>query len=83
MYWMSPLPMPLIKITRQGLCTIALLTSLLWGCIVVERFTVARARAEGYRALQDLRVLQYKRRMVPAAAPVPAWQHPAARSAIG
>jgi hypothetical protein len=58
-----------MKITRQGLCSIAVLTALLWGCIVVERLTVLRARANAYHALDQIHRLQMKRHLVPVTAP--------------
>ena len=73
--------MPLIKITRQGLCSIAVSTALLWGCIFVERLTVARAREDAYRALQEIRELQIKKQVIPAA--VPGFRPQPARPAVG
>jgi len=60
-----------MRITGPGLATIAVLTSILWGCIVAEHCTVAHARAEAYRALSEIRALQVKRGIVPVSAPVP------------
>jgi hypothetical protein len=59
-----------MRITSQGLCSIALLTAVLWGCIVAEKRTIAHARAEADRALSEIRALQLKKHIVPAAAPV-------------
>jgi hypothetical protein len=59
-----------MKITGQGLTTIALLTATLWGCLVIEHRTVSHARAEGYRALSEIHALQLKKHILPAAAPV-------------
>jgi len=59
-----------MRITGPGLTTITLLTAVLWGCLVVEHRTVVHARAEGYRALSEIRALQLKKRILPAAAPV-------------
>lgn len=61
--------MPVMKITRQGLFLIAVLTALLWGCIVVERLTIVRARANAYHALDQIHILQLKKHLVPVAAP--------------
>ena len=72
--------MPLMKITGQGLCSIAALTAILWGCLIVERLTMAHARAEGDRALEQIRALQIKKGIFPAAAP--AWRR-STPSAIG
>ena len=66
-----------MRITGQGLTTIALLTAILWGCLVVEHRTVAHARAEGYRALSEIRALQLKKRILPAASPVRATERTA------
>ena len=71
--------MPLMKITSRGLSSIAVLTGLLWSCIVVENLTVKRARANAYQALQQIRVLQLKKRITPAALPV-LRPHPASPS---
>ena len=60
--------MPLMKITGQGLWAIAALTAILWGCLIVERLTIANARVEGERALEQIRVLQLKK-AIPAASP--------------
>jgi len=59
-----------MRITAPGLATIAVLTTILWGCLVAEHWTVAHARAEAYRALSEIRALQLKKNIVPAAAPV-------------
>jgi hypothetical protein len=58
-----------MRITSQGLCSIALLTGVLWGCLLVEKLTVSHARAEADRALSEIRALQLKKRILPAAAP--------------
>jgi hypothetical protein len=59
-----------MRITSQGLCSITLLTGVLWGCLVVEKLTVVHARANADRALSEIRALQLKKRILPAAAPV-------------
>lgn len=61
--------MPLLKITGHGLLSIAVLTGLLWGCFIVEKLTVQKARANAHQALQQIRVLQLKKRITPAALP--------------
>ncbi len=58
-----------MRITGSGLAAITILTGILWGCIVIEQRTLTRARAEGERALEEIRVLQLKKHIVPAAAP--------------
>jgi len=62
-------PIPLTKITGQGLCAIAALVGILWGCLLVDRLTVSRARADGYQALSEIRSLQLKKHIAPAAVP--------------
>ena len=61
--------MPLLKITGHGLWSITALTTVLWGCIFLERRTVEHARENGLRALEQIRVLQMKRQAEPAASP--------------
>ena len=61
--------MPLMKITGEGVCWIAILTGILWGCLLVERLTIAHARVEGYRALEQIHELQLKKSIIPTAAP--------------
>jgi hypothetical protein len=61
--------MPLIKITGQGLCSIALLTGVLWGCFVAERLTISRARANAHHALEQIEVLRRKAHTLPASMP--------------
>ena len=61
-----------MRITGPGLVTIAILTFILWGCIFIEQRTLAHARAEAYRALSEIRALQLKKRIVPAATPAQA-----------
>jgi hypothetical protein len=73
--------MPLMKITGQGLFSIAALTATLWGCLIVERLTIAHARAEGDSALEQIRALQIKKGIFPATAP--ALPRHSAPSAIG
>jgi len=63
--------MPLMEISRQGLCSIAVLTGILWGCVFAERLTLAHARADAGHALEQIRELQLKKRIFPVAAPVP------------
>jgi hypothetical protein len=70
-----------MRITSQGLCSLALLTGILWGCIVMEKRTIAHARADADRALSEIRALQLKKHMLPAFSPV---EHPqSARPALG
>jgi hypothetical protein len=61
--------MPVMKITGQGLCLIAVLTGILWGCIFAEKLTVLRAQENGRRAVDEIRALELKKRIVPATSP--------------
>jgi hypothetical protein len=61
-----------MRITGPGLAAIAILTGILWGCIILEQRTLAHARAEGERALDEIRVLQMKKHLVPTVAPTQA-----------
>ena len=61
--------MSLMKITGEGVCWIAVLTGMLWGCLLVESLTVAHARAKGYRALEQIHEMQLKKNIIPTASP--------------
>jgi hypothetical protein len=61
--------MPLMKITGQGVCWIAVLTGILWGCLLVEKLTIAQARVEGCRALEQIHEMQLKKNIIPTASP--------------
>jgi hypothetical protein len=61
---------PLMKITSEGVCWITVLTGILWGCLFVERLTVAHARVEGCRALEQIHQLQLKKSVIPTASPI-------------
>ena len=63
--------MALAKITRSGLVTIAILVSILWGCVFVERILTHQSKIETYRALRQMRYLKFKRRVEPASRPLP------------
>jgi hypothetical protein len=62
--------MAMAKITGQGLCAMAVLVVFLWGCLLLERSTVEKARYEQYRALEEIRSLRMMRRAEPASVPV-------------
>jgi len=62
--------MPLMKITGPGLVSMSIATAILWGCIFVERSTVAQARADAYRALSEIHALQQKQHVVPVTSPL-------------
>jgi hypothetical protein len=61
--------MPLMKISGQGICWIAVLTGILWGCLLVESLTIAHARANGYRALEQIHEMQLKKSIIPTTTP--------------
>ena len=69
--------MPILKITEQGLKTIAVLVAVLWGCILLEHSMVTQARQETYRALDRIRHLRMRRETIPAQTPAPLSQRPA------
>jgi hypothetical protein len=58
--------MPVAKITGQGLAAIAVLVCLLWGCLLAERSTVARARAETIETMRALRHMRARGALFPA-----------------
>ena len=64
--------MPLAAITKQGLISIAILTALLWSCLLTERRLVRYSKIETYRSLRDIRHLKMKRSVEPASHPAPA-----------
>ena len=61
--------MPILKITRHGLRTIAVLVAILWGSIALENAMVRHARQDTARALERLRDMRRKREAVPASFP--------------
>ena len=67
------MPMPVAKITGQGLCAIALAVALLWGCLLGERQMVRHAAARRVKILRELRQL---RQPIPAEAPLAPNAHP-------
>ena len=69
--------MALVKITRQGLVTIAILVAILWGCVLTERRISRNSRIETYRALRDIRYLKFRRRVEPTSRPLPSAPSPA------
>jgi hypothetical protein len=75
--------MPILKITEQGLRTIAVLVAILWGCIVAEHSMVVHARNETYRALERMRGLRMRRETIPAKAPVPPYLRGPGRPVAG
>jgi hypothetical protein len=73
---------PIIKITGQGLLTIAVSVALLWGCIIGERLTARRAFSERAKVLRDISRMRRRRRAQPVSAPAPFTRH-RARVAAG
>lgn len=67
--------MSVANITGQGLCVIAILVALLWGCLIGERVIVSRANTEARQALRQVRLLKLKRQVEPASAPLPLRPH--------
>jgi len=61
--------MPIAKITRHGLRTIAVLVAILWGSIALEHAMVKHARRDTARALERLRDMRRRREAVPASFP--------------
>jgi hypothetical protein len=74
--------MPLAGITKQGLLTIALLTAVMWACLLTERKLVRYSKTETYRSLRDMRYLKVRRHVEPASRPLPA-RRPSAVPAVG
>jgi len=62
--------MPILKITRHGLRTIAVLVAILWGAIALENAMIRHARQDTTRALERLRDMRRKRETVPASFPL-------------
>jgi hypothetical protein len=62
--------MALLKITGQGLTSIALLVALLWGCFIGEHLMVRQARLENARVIAELRAMQRRQRIQPVSMPV-------------
>ncbi len=64
-------PVPVAKITGQGLFAIGCAVALLWICFVAERVMMARAYAERADVMRSLEPLQRKRSPHPVSDPVP------------
>lgn len=64
--------MALVKITKIGLGSIALLVGLLWSCWLMERSFMHHARMDNYRAWREIQNLKMHRNLEPAKHPVPA-----------
>lgn len=61
--------MAIAKITGEGLASIAVLVTLLWGCVLVEGSMVRNSRRETARLLMDLRKLKNGGRVIPVSRP--------------
>ena len=80
---LHPKSMPVAKITREGLVTIAVLVAILWGCILGERILTRNTTLETYRVMRQIRYLKFKRRIEPAAQPAPAAPVPSLGPVVG
>ena len=69
--------MALVRITRQGLVSIAILVAILWGCVLTERRISRNSRIETYRALREIRYLKFRLRVEPTSRPLPPTPAPA------
>ena len=63
--------MAIAKITGPGLAAISLAVIALWGCFLTEQRMVRRSQHETARYLYELRLLQRRRALEPASAPMP------------
>ncbi|MBK9167977.1 MAG: hypothetical protein IPM24_10985 [Bryobacterales bacterium] len=63
--------MPLIKITKAGLATIAFLVAVLWGCYFTERNLLRHAAMDTYKAMRVIRGLKLYRDFQPVSQPAP------------
>jgi hypothetical protein len=68
-------PMPIVKITGQGLSAIALSVALLWGCLIAERVAARRAFSERAKVLRDVSRMRRRQRTQPVSAPAPFIPH--------
>jgi hypothetical protein len=75
--------MPVAKITREGLVTIAVLVAILWGCILGERILTRNTSLETYRVMRQIRYLKFKRHIEPASEPAPAAPRPSLGPVVG
>ncbi len=72
--------MAIVKITGQGLTSIAILVALLWACVIGERVIVRRAEAGAAQVSLAMRTLRMKQRREPAATPARrAYRRPTAK----
>lgn len=58
-----------VKITGQGLVSVAILVALLWTCLIGERIVFGRAADDAAQVMRAMRELRLKTRREPAAAP--------------
>jgi hypothetical protein len=65
------MPMPIAKITGQGLDAIAFSVCLLWCCVLVDQIRHRSAVTERARVVREVRQMQRQHRSDPAAAPSP------------
>ncbi|MCU1262681.1 MAG: hypothetical protein JWO80_5566 [Bryobacterales bacterium] len=62
--------MAIAKITGEGLAWIAVMVTLLWGCVLLEDSMVKHSRRETARVLLDLRKMKNGGRVLPASRPL-------------
>ena len=63
--------MAIAKITGEGLASIAVLVTLLWGCIFLENSMIRDSRRQTARLLLDLRKMRNGGRAIPVSHPEP------------
>ena len=62
--------MRMAEITGQGLRWIAVLVTVLWGCIVAENSVLQHARLDTVKVLVELRQMRNVQRAIPVRQPV-------------
>jgi hypothetical protein len=65
------MPMPIARITGQGLTAIAFSVGLLWSCVIVQRVEHRTAVTERARIVREVRQMQRQHRSEPASTPSP------------
>jgi hypothetical protein len=65
------MPMPIARITGQGLAAIAVSVGVLWGCVVLEKVNQRNAVVDRIRVVREVRQMQQRYRSLPASAPAP------------
>jgi hypothetical protein len=62
-------PMPIAKITGQGLAAMAVSVGLLWGSVIFGQIAQRNAFFERARVIREVRELQQRQRSVPVSTP--------------